>query len=126
VTFYHQTVKDLTDKLFPSNQQTEQIIRSRKFMQDHLADKVHLGHISGSAWYSRFHYIRLFKNHYGLTPLQYLTQLRITEAKRLLMAGQSVTDVCCELGFESVTSFASLFKKSTGQSPSAFKKSNIQ
>lgn len=125
-TFYQKTISELSRKLYPSQQQTDQVIRSAKYMDTHFADGLSLYHISGSAYYSRFHFIRLFKKYYGVTPMQYLTNIRIAEAKKLLGAGHSVTDTCFQLGFESIPSFTALFKKATGKAPSAFKKSNIQ
>ncbi len=58
---------------------------------------------------------------YGKTPYQYLTMLRIEEAKRQLkQESTSISSVCYNLNFESVTSFSKLFKKHTGVTPTNY------
>ena len=76
--------------------------------------------MAGEACFSPFHFLRLFKNIYGRTPHQYLTYVRITHARKLLAAGKPVQDTCYAVGFESVSSFTSLFKKQTGHTPAAY------
>ncbi|HEX7902917.1 MAG TPA: helix-turn-helix domain-containing protein [Chitinophagaceae bacterium] len=68
--------------------------------------------------------MRLFKNSYGQTPHQYLTEQRIRKAKQLLRSGMPATEVCRAVGFESISSFTRLFKKMTGTPPSIFQKNS--
>jgi AraC-like DNA-binding protein len=70
--------------------------------------------------------LRLFKKYYGVTPGQYLTDKRIENSKRYLQNGMSVTDTCFAVGFESPSSFSTLFKNKTGIAPAAFQKSNFR
>lgn len=96
--------------------------RAKEFMDDCLSGPVDLDKISDIAAFSRFHFLRLFKDIYGITPHQYLTERRIIRAKELLIAKDtSVTDVCFEVGFQSVGSFSSLFQKTTGFSPLSYR-----
>jgi AraC-like DNA-binding protein len=98
----------------------KRIVQAKLFMDSHYAEKMDLENIADEAHFSRFHFIRLFKSCYGLTPHQYLTRVRITAAKELLSNGHSVSGVCFTVGFESVTSFTALFKSITGLTPSAY------
>jgi AraC-like DNA-binding protein len=66
--------------------------------------------------------LRLFKKHYGLTPRQYLIDKRIEKSKEQLINGMSVTETCFAVGFESLSSFSTLFKTKTGKPPSEFQK----
>jgi AraC-like DNA-binding protein len=60
----------------------------------------------------------LFTRIYKKTPHQYVTQARLDAAKLLLAKeGISITDVCNKIGFESLGSFSSLFRKQNGHSP---------
>lgn len=69
------------------------------------------------------HMIRLFKKSLGMTPLQYINQLRITRAKDLFRnTFISVKEAAYALGFENPFHFSSLFKKMEGISPSEFKR----
>jgi len=80
--------------------------------------------MTGKAFLSKFHFLRLFKNSYGQTPHQYLTEQRIRKAKQLLRSGMTATEVCAAVGFESLSSFTRLFKKLTGTPPSMFQKNS--
>jgi AraC-like DNA-binding protein len=77
---------------------------------------------------SKFHFIRVFKRYYGRTPNQYRQEVRIEIAKKILLKGKSIDEVCNAIGFTSKTSFISLFKKMTGVTPLAYqnKKSNFE
>ena len=71
---------------------------------------------------SPFHFIRQYEAVFGATPHQFRIQSRLDRARVLLARGQSVTEVCFEVGFESLGSFSSLFARRTGESPSEYRK----
>jgi AraC family transcriptional activator of mtrCDE len=67
------------------------------------------------------------KNYSGFSPLNYLINLRITEAIKLLKRNEvNVTDIALAIGFYSSQHFSTTFKKLTGYTPSDFRKNNIQ
>ena len=66
------------------------------------------------------------KNYTGFSPLNYLINIRITEAIKLLKRQDvHVTDIALDVGFYSSQHFATTFKKLTGYTPSEFRKKNI-
>lgn len=66
------------------------------------------------------------KNYTGFSPLNYLINIRITEAIKLLKRPDvHVTDIALDVGFYSSQHFATTFKKLTGYTPSGFRKKNI-
>lgn len=72
--------------------------------------------------FSYAHICRLFKQRHGITPLGYVNALRIERAKGLLAdTTQSVSEVAARLGFDNLAYFSRLFRKRTGQAPSAFR-----
>jgi AraC-like DNA-binding protein len=80
---------------------------------DTLCDEAH---------FSRFHFIRTFRRRLSETPHQYLIRTRIEKAKELLaMSSLSVTEICFEVGFESLGSFSTLFHRTVGWSPSLYR-----
>jgi AraC-like DNA-binding protein len=82
-----------------------------------------LERISGEAGFSPYHFIRLFRAAYRKTPHQYLIEQRIARAKDLLRGGDMpITEICFTVGFESIGSFSSLFRRVTGLSPSTYRK----
>lgn len=98
----------------------QRIVQAKLFIDSNYADKIDLDNISDEAYFSKFHFIRLFRNIYGKTPHQYLTFVRIEKATQLLRTDKPVSEVCYAVGFESLSSFGSLFKRIVGVSPSAF------
>lgn len=96
------------------------IVQAKLFIDNHYAEKIDLSNISGEASFSKFHFMRLFKNVYGKTPHHYLTDVRIDKALQLLRTGSPVTDACFLVGFTSLTSFSGLFKRIVGMSPSVY------
>ena len=66
------------------------------------------------------------KNYTGFSPLNYLINIRITEAIKLLKRPNvHVTDIALDVGFYSSQHFATTFKKLTGYTPSEFRKKNL-
>ena len=98
------------------------IVQAKLFIDEHYSEEIDLANISDEAHFSKFHFIRLFKNIYGFTPHQYLTYVRIEKAKIFLADNMSVADTCSSVGFSSISSFTGLFRKHTGQSPSEFQR----
>lgn len=100
------------------------IRQSKAFMEEYHSERIELGDLAKAAFMSRFHYVRIFKQIYGVTPRSYLKDMRISKAKALLRAGHSITHTCLEVGYESLTTFSSVFKKCTSYSPKEFQKLN--
>ena len=98
----------------------KRVVQAKLFIDSHYAEQIDLSNIADEAYFSKFHFIRIFRATYGRTPHDYLTRVRIDKAIELLKENKSVMEVCFCVGFNSVTSFAGLFKKIVGQSPSAF------
>ena len=128
MTFYRDEVTRLGKVLYPHTDLTKKIIQSKNYIDKHFSEDINLDKIAGKALVSKFHFIRLFKRYYGRTPNQYLQEVRIEMAKKLLLKRRSIDEVCNAIGFKSKTSFISLFKKMTGVTPLAYqnKKSNFE
>src|SRR5262245_52643702 len=96
----------------------QRIIAAKLYIDENYHEPIGLDDISKNACLSRFHFHRLFTKIYKVTPHQYLTQKRIDKAKDLLGKEElSVTEVCNNVGFESIGSFSTLFKKEIGFPP---------
>lgn len=96
------------------------IVQAKLFIDTNFSADIDLSNISDEAFFSKFHFIRLFKDIYGKTPHQYLTSVRVDHAKKLLIKGLTVSEVCTAVGFESLSSFSTLFKNIVGESPTVF------
>lgn len=118
MTFYSQQIQKLNKKLYPREDLTERIIGAKQFIDRHYAENIDLDDVCKEACISKYHFIRLFKKYYGRTPHQYLTEVRVEKAKELIQGGMIVRGACFSVGYDSVTSFSTLFKKLTGSAPS--------
>ncbi len=96
------------------------IVAAKAFIDSRYQGVVDIDKMAGQACFSKFHFLRLFKKIYGLTPHQYVTIRRIATAKEMLRDGHSVIQTCRAVGFESVSSFNRLFKRHFRQTPSEF------
>ena len=103
----------------------KRVVQAKLFIDKHFADNIDLNNIADQAHFSKFHFIRLFKSIYGLTPNSYLIKTRIDKAKTLLENGHSILETGLMIGLESPTSFAGMFKKLEGISPSAYQKNAL-
>jgi AraC family transcriptional regulator len=87
-------------------------------MRAQLSDPPSLGEMADIACLSPFHFNRIFRSQVGLPPREYLATLRMQEAKRrLLSTSLSVTEVCFDLGYASLGTFATRFREFVGLSP---------
>ena len=111
---------------FPKVYLYRRIVFAKLFIDTHYAEKIDLDHMANEAFFSKFHFIRLFYTLYKKTPHQYLSYIRIEKTKQLLLSDCSVSQTCYAVGFESVSSFTGLFKRMTGQTPSAYQKEQRQ
>lgn len=71
---------------------------------------------------SVFHFCRLFKKATGKTFNEYLTQIRVHQAReRLAGSNETVTEIALSIGFQSISQFNRQFKTLTGVTPSQFR-----
>ncbi|AYL96183.1 helix-turn-helix domain-containing protein [Mucilaginibacter celer] len=102
------------------------LVQAKLFIDSNYHEAIDLDAIADEAYFSKFHFIRLFKGIYGKTPHQYLITVRIDNACLLLKKSIAVSEVCYAVGFDSVTSFSALFKKVTHYSPAAYQQSELK
>ena len=98
------------------------LCRGRDLLASEYQSRVLLTHAAREACLSEFHFHRLFRTHFGETPHDFLTRLRMDRARQMLASERSVTEVCFEVGYESLGSFSSKFRAQFGRSPAAFQR----
>jgi transcriptional regulator GlxA family with amidase domain len=87
------------------------------------ATSVTLEDLASIACMSKYHFLRLFRESYGITPMEYVSRRRIERAQDLLRATNlTVTEVCFAVGFSSLGSFSSRFRALVGESASDFQR----
>jgi AraC family transcriptional regulator len=95
-----------------------------QYIDEHLPEDLSLATLAELARLSTFHFVRAFKQSFGLPPHRYLSSLRMERAKSLLAdPAMSVTQVGFNLGFSETSSFTTTFRKHTGLTPTAYRQS---
>ena len=98
------------------------LLRVRDLIDRAYAEQLDVAALARSASVSQAYFSRSFKSAFGETPHQYLMSRRMERAMALLRAGDlSVTDVCFAVGFSSLGSFSTQFRRFVGDSPSAYR-----
>lgn len=97
-------------------------VRVLDYIHSNYTEQMDVDTLAAIALQSRFHFIRSFKSMTGVTPYQYVLQLRVEEAKeRLKRSSMTVTDISFSLGFSSPSQFYRIFMKSTGLTPESYR-----
>jgi AraC-like DNA-binding protein len=95
------------------------VSHAREWMDAHFHTDISLSAIAAEAAMNSQHFLRMFKQVYLITPHQYLIELKLRKARRLLESTEmTINEICGAIGFESVFSFSILFKNRFGQAPS--------
>ncbi len=115
-----QTTLNTVSEQYPKLYFYRRLVQAKLFIDINYAENIELFCIADEACYSKFHFIRKFKEIYHKTPHQYLTHVRIENAMKLLSSGLTVADVCYAVGFEELSSFSRLFKRRVGVNPSDY------
>lgn len=111
---------------YPKAYLYKRVVRAKLLMDERFMDPIDGEFISGEAAYSHSHFIRLFKQVYGVVPRVYLSDLRLERARLLLDEGLAVAEACDAVGFQSMPTFSRAFKRKLGTSPSAYRKGRAQ
>ncbi|MEM6842595.1 MAG: AraC family transcriptional regulator [Bacteroidota bacterium] len=100
----------------------QRIVRAKLFIDQQYHQPLSLDNLSDAAYFSRFHFLRLFRQLYRVTPHQYLTRKRIEAAKDLLAHSEiSIAEISYRVGFQSAPHFNATFRKWTGTFPTQYR-----
>jgi AraC-like DNA-binding protein len=93
------------------------LLSARDFLHDRYADSVSLEEIAAIAGLSRFHFLKVFTELFGLTPHAYQICLRIERSLPLLRQGMSLAHIAETMGFYDQSHFIRHFKRTMGVTP---------
>jgi len=101
------------------------LLRAKSYMDEKISDNICLDEVSLFAGISKFHFIRLFKTTFGISPYQYMKANKLDRAGALLQTDRSIAEVAFLLGYPDVQSFSKAFKQYHGLAPAQWQKSNF-
>jgi transcriptional regulator GlxA family with amidase domain len=101
------------------------LLRARDLVDGRYAEPLDLDALARAAHVSPRHFSRSFRRAFGETPYQYLLTRRIERARHLLRTTDlRVAEICFAVGFASVGSFTTTFRRHVGLSPTAYRHAN--
>ena len=107
------------DTLASHRRAVERVITDAR---ERLCEPISLHDMSRVASLSAFHFNRVFHQITGLPPNKFISAMRLDEAKRLLLnTNLSITDICFEVGYNSLSTFTRRFTQRVGLGPREFR-----
>ena len=98
------------------------MLRARDAMDRAYAEPLDVPTVAAVAHVSEAHFIRTFHAVFGETPHRYLQRRRVERSMFLLReTDRSVTDVCLDVGFNSLGTFSRTFREIVGETPSQYR-----
>ncbi|MDD6199826.1 MAG: response regulator [Firmicutes bacterium] len=110
------------------NQQEERTIEGiTRYLQEHLAEEISLSVLAEEFHLSGQYISQLFKSEIGVNFLAYLTNIRMENAKKLLLSTSlSVADISERSGYGDYRVFTKVFKKAEGVTPSQYRRDFLE
>ena len=114
--------RSLTEPL-PQYRQMEAVRQLADRIRNRCGERWTLARMADEAGYSKYHFIRIFHQTLGRTPLQYVAESRIVLAKKLIVSTDyAIKRIGLEAGFSSASYFVAQFRASTGVTPSEYRR----
>jgi AraC-like DNA-binding protein len=112
---------------FQDKEIVTKIEKARLLMREHPDGSISPEELAARLNMSYSWFRRMFKQYTGLSPTQYQQQIRLQQAKDLLVSsGKTIKEIAYELNFESANYFTAFFKQNAGFTPAVFRKRSHQ
>lgn len=99
---------------------SEELRRILRWTETHFTSRVNLEDAARTVGFTRNYFCTWFKEHTGMTYNRYLNHVRISNACRLLAQTGSISTACYESGFQDMSYFIQLFKRTQGVTPKTY------
>jgi AraC family transcriptional regulator len=97
-----------------------------QFIKEQLHTPITIETLSKKACMSQTHFFRSFKNELGISPIDYLNHERVVFAKKLLSSTtKGIAEICYACGFNNISYFNKVFKKTTNLTPSEYRQKTM-
>ncbi len=117
--------------LSPSERETKiknngRIRAATDFILGHYTEPMTIEEIADAVFVSKYYLCKLFKKNLGLTVVDYINHVRMTEAKKLLLeTDAAISQVACQVGLSDFNYFSRLYKRKYGETPTQTRHSRI-
>ncbi len=101
----------------------EKIKALLRYIELHYGEEMTVEEAAGMCFYSKSHFMKFFRQHMGVTFVEYINDYRLAMAARFLLTeAEQVTEVAQRCGFDNISYFNRLFKGKYGMPPGAYRK----
>ena len=124
LTFFAEQLSALINQIVleKQNAEPELVRKAREYITQHKMEPLSLGAVAQASGASVFHFCKVFKKTTGLKFTDYVARIRLEDAKtQLLNPSRRISEVAYDVGFQSLTQFNRMFKRTFGQSPTEFR-----
>ncbi len=109
--------------LAPTKRITKECHFIEQYLNDHFREDISLQTLSDLTYMNKYYLVHAFKNYKGTSPINYLIDKRIAEAKHLLATtNYPVAKIASLSGFSSQSYFSQIFRKETDMTPNQYRK----
>ena len=103
-----------------NTEQSHPIHKALKYIRENFKQPISISQLAYDLNMSETNFCNSFKKIMGITPKEYITNLKLTQAREMLKK-QNVTEVAFDLGYENISHFIELFKNKYGLTPKQYK-----
>ncbi len=124
LTIFARHLSTLSNQLMVSAHQVESpmVSRAKLYITEHQHEELSLRQVAAAVNTSAFYFCKMFKQATGLTFTDYLARVRIEKVKNLLLnPHKRISEVAYEVGFQSLSQFNRVFRRVTGEAPTAWR-----
>lgn len=100
------------------------VAAAKSFIDANVGAPLSLRDVASAVQLSEFHMSRLFKQAYGVSPMRYFKEARLSCAKKELLCGRRVADIAAQYGFSDESHFCRSFLSKFGVTPGAYAREN--
>jgi AraC family transcriptional regulator len=115
---HHQYYRLPSAKMATKADLLRKLLESKAYIHEHFSEKLVVEELARYCGISEFHYLRVFKQAFLLSPYQYVIQVRLEHSMKLLQRAVPASEVALSCGFADIQSFSKVFKNHFGVAPS--------
>ncbi|TDF98347.1 AraC family transcriptional regulator [Paenibacillus piri] len=106
----------------PAGKTVDWLQKGRDYLEMHYAEGISVDKVAAYAGVERSHFSKTFQETYGLSPIAFIQQLKMNQAKQMMRdTDYSLTEIALSVGYPDLFSFSKAFKKHIGQSPTGYR-----
>ncbi len=105
-----------------TNKNDTLLLKAQNYIHENIGTDITLDEISSQVSLSKYHFIRMFRQQFGITPHQYILNCRINRVRQALEAGSVLEDIVFDFGFSDLSHLNRRFKPVFGMTPRQYQK----